>query len=121
MFLRDHPLTAAMLEPLKYLPAWLARVAEIGHGQRSEIESADAIEIARQATPAPIDDEPVELPEGLAPGDAVMVMPEEVGSGPVTGELVATGAHEIAVRRTSERAGELVVHFPREDYLVLRT
>jgi glutathione S-transferase len=120
MFLRYHPLTAALLEPLKHVPAWLARVAEIGHGERSELDSADAIAIARAATPAPIEGEPVGLPEGLAPGDAVIVMPEEMGSGPVAGELLATGVHEIAVRRTSERAGELVVHFPREDYLVVR-
>jgi hypothetical protein len=63
---------------------------------------------------------PAPLPDGLAYGDAVLVMPEEVGSGPVTGELVPSDVHEIAVRRTSERAGDLVVHFPREDYLVLR-
>ena len=61
-----------------------------------------------------------ELPDGLAPSDTVVVMPEEVGSGPVAGELLATGVHEIAVRRTSQRAGELVVHFPREDYMVVR-
>ena len=38
-----------------------------------------------------------------------------------SGELLATSVHEIAIRRTSERAGELVVHFPREDYVVVRT
>jgi len=38
-----------------------------------------------------------------------------------SGELLATGVHEIAIRRTSERAGELVVHFPREDYVVVRS
>ncbi len=33
---------------------------------------------------------------------------------------IATDVHEIAVRRQSERAGELVVHFPRQDYMVVR-
>jgi hypothetical protein len=120
MFLRYHPATAVLIEPLKHVPAWLERVAKIGHGERTELDSADAIAIARDAAPAPIEGEPAELPDGLAPGDSVVVMPEEMGSGPVAGELLATGVHEIAVRRTSERAGELVVHFPREDYLVVR-
>ena len=38
----------------------------------------------------------------------------------VTGELLATGVHEIAARRCSEQAGDLVVHFPREDCPVER-
>jgi hypothetical protein len=46
-------------------------------------------------------------------------MPEEPGSGMVVGELQPSDVHEIAIRRRSERAGELVVHFPREDYLVV--
>jgi glutathione S-transferase len=121
MFLRYHPSTAGFLDPLEHLSAWLGRVASIGHGERSELDSADAIAIARDAKPAPIEGTPVELPDGLAPGDSVVVMPEEVGSGPVAGELLATGVHEIAIRRTSERAGELVVHFPREDYVVVRS
>jgi hypothetical protein len=37
---------------------------------------------------------------------------------PVGGELVASSVHEIAIRRRDDRAGEVVVHFPREHYLV---
>jgi hypothetical protein len=40
----------------------------------------------------------------------------EYGSGTVAGTLAASGLHEIAVWRQTERAGEVVVHFPREDY-----
>ena len=36
------------------------------------------------------------------------------------GELVALSVHEIALRRTDPRAGEVVVHLPREHYLVTR-
>ena len=39
---------------------------------------------------------------------------------PIPVVMPKPGLHEIAVRRDSERAGELVVHFPREDYLVVR-
>ena len=59
------------------------------------------------------------LPPGIELGDPVTVLPEEPGSGPVTGELMASGLHEITIRRRGEQAGELVVHFPREDYLTI--
>ena len=83
-------------------------------------QSAAAVGPEPTDRPAPISDPPAPLPEGLAPGDPVVVLPEETGSGTVRGELLASGVHEIAVRRRSERAGELVVHFPREDYLVIK-
>ena len=120
MFLGRHPTTKGLLDPLEHVSAWMQRVAGIGHGERSELDAKDAIAIARSATPAPVETGAAPLPDGLAAGDPVVVLPEETGSGHVTGELVATDVHEIAVHRRSERAGELVVHFPREDYLVVR-
>jgi len=119
-FLGFHPRTAELLEPLVLVPAWLARVEALGDGERSEFDADAAIAVARDAEPAPVANAPAAFPEGLAPGDPVVVMPEETGSGAVRGELLASGVHEIAVRRHSERAGELVVHFPREDYLVIK-
>lgn len=79
----------------------------------------DAIAIARDATPAK-GTQNAPLPDGLAIGDSVVVLPEEAGSGAVPGELVESSLHEFAIRRQSERAGELVVHFPREDYLIVK-
>jgi glutathione S-transferase len=119
-FLRAHPTTATLLGGYPKVKAWLDRVAAIGHADRKELDAANAIAIAHDASPAPFPGEPAALPDGLAFGDAVAVMPEEVGSGAVTGTLEPSDVHEIAVRRTSERAGELVVHFPREDYLVIK-
>lgn len=119
-FMRAHPRTAALLEPHARIGAWLERVAAIGHGERSEISGADALAIARDAKPEPFQGRAAALPEGLAWGDPVRVLSEEIGSTPVTGELVPSDVHEVAVRRSTERAGEVVVHFPREDTLVLR-
>jgi hypothetical protein len=51
----------------------------------------------------------------------VLIRPDEYGSGNVAGELAPSGLHEIAVRRQTERAGQVVVHFPREDYVVVAT
>jgi glutathione S-transferase len=119
-FLDANEATAALVAPLVRVNAWLERIAAIGHGERSELDAKDAISIARDATPAPVA-KSAPLPEGLAIGDSVVVMPEEAGSGAVPGELVASEVHEFAIRRVSERAGELVLHFPREDYLVVKT
>src|SRR2546426_7643623 len=75
-FLKAHPLTAALREPLDRTGAWLARVAAIGHGDRKELDAAEAIAIAHDATPVPYDGEPAALPDGLAYGDRVVVLPE---------------------------------------------
>lgn len=114
------PRTAALLEPHGRVKAWMERVRGIGHGKPEPMDVADAIAIARDATPAPFDGEPV-VPEGIALGTPVVVVADEYGSGNVVGELAPSGLHEIAVRRRTERAGEVVVHFPREDYSVIAT
>lgn len=119
-FLERHAKTRSLLEAVPRVGAWLERVAAIGHGKRRELDAADAIAVARDAEPAPVEDEPLVLPDGMQAGDPVVVIAEEGGSGTVRGELVASGVHEIAVRRRSDRAGDLVVHFPRDEYLVLR-
>lgn len=118
-FLDAHASTAALKGPLAYLTPWMDRVGAVGHGDRVEIDANEAIAIAREAKPRDVIDE-APLPDGLKIGDAVVVLPEEAGSGPVAGELAASGIHEFAIRRQSERAGELMVHFPREDYLVIK-
>ncbi|MEM7410292.1 MAG: glutathione S-transferase family protein [Myxococcota bacterium] len=118
-FMQFHPATAAVLEPHEALSTWMERVRSVGHGERQELDAADAIEIARAAEPAAYAGEPASLPDGLAYGDAVFVMPEEPGSGGVTGRLEPSGVDEIAIRRETERAGDVVVHFPRAEYLVI--
>jgi glutathione S-transferase len=119
-FLSSNAVTAELLEGLEHLPAWMERVAAIGHGQRSELASSDAVAIAREAKPNVAPSDAVELPDGLALGDPVIVVPEESGSGSVTGELLASDLHQISILRRAERAGELAVHFPREEYLLIR-
>jgi glutathione S-transferase len=118
-FLAYHPKTAALLEDLEFVPAWLARVGAFGDGKRTELDSTEAIAIARDSEPAPIEGPYAPMPDGLTVGDSVIVLAEEAGSGTVSGELLASGVHEIAVRRHAERAGEVVVHFPRAGFLVV--
>lgn len=119
-FLGLHPVTAELLERYARVRAWIARVEGFGEGSRSEIDSGQAIAVARAAKPVGPPADPVELPRGLAVGEPVVVLAEEFGSGHVRGELLASELDRISLRRHSERAGELAVHFPREEYLVIR-
>ena len=118
MMLGLHTRTQAQLEGVERVAQWMARISKIGHGQVTPFDSAAAIAVARDAEPASYEGEPI-VPDGMKVGDAVLVLPDEFGSGNVTGTLAPSGISEIAVRRTTERAGEVVVHFPREDYSLI--
>jgi glutathione S-transferase len=118
MLVAAHPRLAALLAPQRRVAAWAERVRAIGHGKPTPLSSAEAIEIARKAEPAPFAGEPV-VPEGMKLGDRVLVLADEYGSGTVAGTLAPSGLDEIAVRRRGERVGDVVVHFPREEYSVV--
>jgi hypothetical protein len=100
--------------------AWEQRAKAIGHGSRErELTSAEALEIARSAAPqTPIAEDNGDL-NGRKPGDRVQVIPDDYGKIPVEGTIVSLSAQHIAIRRKDERAGEVVVHFPRAGVLVL--
>jgi glutathione S-transferase len=118
--LKSFPQTAEDLAAFPAVRAWAARIEAIGYGEMTDLPSAAAVEIARAATPAPgggVDDGE---PDRLRAGDRVSIVHDSFGLDPTVGELVTASVHEIAVRRIDERAGEVVVHFPREHYLVTR-
>lgn len=123
--LRGHLATVAeVLAPFPRVRAFADRMVAIGHGSRRELPAAEALGIARDATPAAgagitlHDEVAVEL--GLKAGDRVRVSPDDYGKDPVEGELWNYSLHEVAVRRTDPRAGTVVVHFPRALYRVER-
>ncbi len=117
--LRMVPATTAILEPFKHVRAWMSRIEGFGHGQRTDISSAEALEVARGARPATATSVDPGDPNDRKPGDRVEVVHKDFGRDPVVGELVASSPHEIAIRRRDDRAGEVVVHFPREHYTVM--
>ncbi len=119
-FLRAIPPAAAALAEFPRISAWTGRVAEIGHGHRTELAPKDALALARDAKPLPSAGVARGEPNGLAVGDRVAVVPDDYGFDPVAGELVAADVHEVAVRRVSPETGEVVVHFPRAGFRVTR-
>ena len=114
------PATAETLAPYAHLRAWLERIEAFGHGTFTEMQGAEAVEVARQSTSATVRARDPSEPNGLRPGDRVEIVHESFGQDPITGELVASSVHEIAIAREDARAGDVVVHLPREHYKVRR-
>ena len=56
----------------------------------------------------------------LAVGDSVEVLPIDYGFQATRGELVVASPSAIVIKRHDERAGELLVHFPRLGFQVRR-
>ncbi|WP_050421581.1 glutathione S-transferase family protein [Bradyrhizobium tropiciagri] len=108
-----------MMRPFPRTAAWEERIRAIGHGTRTEMSSADALEVVAKAQPeSPVFGDGAD-PNGRKPGDIVSVMPDDYGRIPVRGEIVSLSAQHIAIRRSDERVGEVVVHFPRAGFLVV--
>jgi glutathione S-transferase len=107
-----------MIGEFDHARAWAGRLRAIGHGQRHELSSAEALDIAARAMPQTEELSDPGDPNGRKPGDRVEVMPDDYGKIRVRGEIVALSAQHIALRRHDPRAGEVVVHFPRAGFLV---
>ncbi|MEM8793028.1 MAG: glutathione S-transferase family protein [Pseudomonadota bacterium] len=103
------------------LIGWEDRVREIGHGDRSDLAAAEALDIARDAvTETPETADPHD-PQKLAPGDFVSISPDlDGGEQAVEGRIRAVTANMVAILREDDRVGEVCVHFPRAGYRVTR-
>jgi hypothetical protein len=112
-FLKQTPVTSPLVDAYPAVLSWYERVIAFGHGALSQLDSADAVEIARAATPAPSPEEAFIDPNGFTVGQQVSVSAVDYGVDPVAGELVFSGREEIILRRDDERAGAVHVHFPR--------
>ena len=97
---------------------WELQMRAIGHGMRSEMSSAAALDLARNSTPQTETAGDTYDANGRRPGDLVGVTPDDYGRVPVTGRIVSLSAQSIAIRRTDDLAGDIVVHFPRAGFLV---
>jgi glutathione S-transferase len=108
-----------LLAGLGRVQAWRKRVAAIGHGQRQEMTTAEALAVARAAEPAAYGDHDAHDPLGLSPGASVKVMADDYGRDPIAGTLVAANPGRVVIAREDPGLGRLQVHFPRAGYVVL--
>jgi glutathione S-transferase len=112
-FLKGTPVTSPLVDAYPAVSAWLARVLGFGHGASSAMSSEEAVEVARNATPTALPDEPFDEPNGFVKGQQVSIAATDYGVDPVVGELLFAGREELILRREDERGGVVHVHFPR--------
>ncbi|MCY1282955.1 hypothetical protein D9M68_335900 [compost metagenome] len=112
-FIKSSSVTAPLVDAYPAVAAWLGRVLGFGHGAASALSAAEAIEIARAATPAELPDEAFVECNGFAAGQRVTIAATDYGVDPVAGELLFAGHEELILRREDPRAGLVHVHFPR--------
>lgn len=115
-FVKQREVLRHYFEPFENLDAWYKRIESFGHGDVETIGGDEALSIAANAQPDEIQD--AVFLGGLEAGQQVTVMPIDYGLQPVAGELLASGIDEIAVARTDDKAGRIVVHFPRMGFQV---
>ena len=113
------PIAEELFRNFRHLPAWEARVAELGEGERQPIDVADAHQVARESQPDLKGDVTGNDAQGLEVGMPVTVMPDDFSlRGAVEGELLRASALELAIHRSTDNFGDLVIHFPRLGYRV---
>jgi glutathione S-transferase len=112
-FLKATPVTSPLVDAYPAVSAWLGRVLGFGHGAFSEMTSEEALEVARNATPAALPEEQFDEPNGFEAGQQVVIAAIDYGVDPVAGELLFAGSEELILRREDERGGVVHVHFPR--------
>lgn len=109
----------AFLSEFPHLEKWEASVADIGHGQRTELSAESAIERASATEPLDCLHEDEHDPQGLVAGMNVGVSPDvDGGEQDVMGKLVAATAERVVIRRHDPDVGNINVHFPRIGYRV---
>ena len=102
---------AKILESFPALQKWRARIAAFGHGTHEKLDSGAAVGIARDATAEKstgnLDS------HGLAIGDRVVAAATDTGTEPIEGTLHGATKTAFSIAREDQRAGRVVVHFPR--------
>ena len=100
--------------------AWRDRVRAIGHGRRSEMDPAEALQAAASASPSSdIETDPGD-PSGLRPGDPVVVQADDYGRDAIEGVLVAVTPTRVTLARECGELDVIHVHFPRAGYVLAR-
>lgn len=111
------PPAASLFEGVLGIAGWMARVAAIGHGDRSTTSREAALDTARDAAPEPAE---VAAHDAEMAGTEVSIAADDYGCDPIRGVLVGSSDHHLAIRREHPRVGAVVVHVPRLGYVVSR-
>ncbi|CAF3560289.1 unnamed protein product [Adineta steineri] len=115
---------AQNLLPELYKPglllSWFERVAALGHGTSETLTAEQAFDIAKQAEPVESNYIRNNLNNGWTIGQKLRVTPDDTGRVPVEGTLITRDNHEIVLRLSDTKAGNINVHFPQAGFDVTR-
>jgi glutathione S-transferase len=109
--------TPAPLDRLPKIVGWWERMKAFGNGKPADLPSAEALDIAKGATPKPTKVDQSD-PSGLKAGQKISVVPDDTGKVPVSGTLIGLAPDRVSIIRSDPRVGEVVVHFPRAGYVI---
>ncbi len=112
-FLRAEPSAFGIAKRFANLMRWFDRIEAMGVGDMSTMDPDEALKIARDSAPATVENIDGGDPNGLAAGTRVSVTPDDYGFDPVTGRVVVSTIHEIAIEREDPELGKIVNHFPK--------
>ena len=118
--MRANTVLAPRLDAHPHLGPWLDRIRAFGHGEPTPLGSLEALEIARSSAPRRRAGNEHASVEEVAVGEMVEISADDYAFEPSVGRIVEYGPNELAIERTDERAGEVVVHFPRIGFRVRR-
>ena len=119
-FIRRATGVAGILDAHPEVVAWMHRIAAFGHSQAQPMTPAEALDVARAATPHALTEPntPFDDRYGLPKGTRVTVAAVDYGVDPIEGELIVSTRDTVGVLREDARVGKVVVHFPRVGYAV---
>lgn len=107
-----------LLKGMDQLQAWEKRVNDLGHGQQTDITPQQAHKTSQSSASIAKPEIGTQVWPALELDSLVTVTPDDYGSVPVTGKLTRLTHSDIAIKRSDEKAGDVVIHFPRVGYTV---
>jgi hypothetical protein len=85
----------------------------MGYGDVRPMDPDEALKIAKDSSPATRENVDASDPNDLRAGTRISVTPDDYGFDPVTGRVVVSTIHEIAIERDVPELGKIVNHFPK--------
>ena len=112
-FLRAEPAAFGLAQRFAHLMRWFERIDAMGYGDVRPMDPDEALRVAKDSSPATLENVDRSDPNGLTAGTRVSVTPDDYGFDPVTGRVVVSTIHEVAIERDVAELGKIVNHFPK--------
>ncbi len=112
-FLRAEPAAFGLAQRFAHLMRWFERIDAMGYGDVRPMDPDEALRVAKDSSPATLENVDRSDPNGLTAGTRVSVTPDDYGFDPVTGRVVVSTIHEVAIDRDVAELGKIVNHFPK--------